>query len=99
GIPSENFLSFSALDKEGSWIARYNNCTTEEVQHLRELKGQNVALKGKILHTLYQEKDVADETMGVVVSVSPMTINDFMPKATKAEGAKLEAEWKARPKH
>jgi hypothetical protein len=34
-----------------------------------------------------------------VVSVSPMTINDFMPKATKAEGAKLEAEWNARPKH
>ena len=99
GIPNENFLSFSALDKEGSWIARYNNCTAEEVEHLRTLKGQDVTLKGKILHTLYQEKDVADETMGVVVSVSPMTINDFMPKTTKAEGAKLEAEWNARPKH
>ncbi len=92
GIPGESFLSFSAVDKEGSWIARYDNCTAEEVEHLRGLKNYMVNLRGKILYTMFQEKDVAEDTMGVVVSVSPMTINDFIPKHTKKEATRLEAQ-------
>lgn len=92
GIPGESFLSFSALDKEGSWIARYDHCTTAEMEHLRELKNNNVTLKGKILYTQFQEKDVAEDTMGVVISISPMSVNDFLPKHTKKEVTRLEAQ-------
>ena len=92
GIPGESFLSFSALDKEGSWIARYDNCTTEEMEHLRALKGTNITLKGKILYTMFQEKDVAEDTMGVVISVSPLSINDFLPKHTQKEVTRMEAQ-------
>lgn len=92
GMPGESFLSFSALDKEGSWIARYDNCAIGEMEHLRDLKGQNVTFKGRILYTLFQEKDVAEDTMGVVVSVSPMSVNDFLPRQTKMEATRLEAQ-------
>jgi len=92
GMPGESFLSFSALDKEGSWIARYDHCATEEMEQLREMKGQSVTFKGRILYSLFQEKDVAEDTMGVVLSVSPMSVNDFLPRHTKKEVTRLEAQ-------
>lgn len=93
GIPGESFLSFSALDKDGAWIARYDNCTTEEMEQLRQMKGREVNFKGKILHTRFQEKDVAEETMGVFISVSPLAVDDFLPKNTKRDMAKVEAQF------
>lgn len=98
GIPGESFLSFSALDKDGAWIARYDNCTTEEMEHFRQMKGREVNFKGKILHTRFQEKDVADETMGVFAAVAPMAVDDFLPKNTKRDMAKVEAQFQLQNK-